>query len=86
MARVILRPEIKGISGKIGNMIFRTTKDGRTFVSSSNRRTRTKHPSDREQNTRSRFALAAKEVARRIAEGDTRPRKDIWREVYRTFA
>ena len=28
MAKVTLRPEIAGISGKVGNMIFKTFKNG----------------------------------------------------------
>ena len=77
MAKITLPPEIIGISGRVGNMIFRTTKDGRTFVSSANRKQRSTQPK--------RFMLMAQEVARRIANGDHRQRAIIWREVKQTF-
>ena len=32
MARVVLRSEIEGISGIIGNTLFKTMKDGRVFM------------------------------------------------------
>ena len=32
MARIILRSEFEGISGKVGNMLFRTMRDGRVFM------------------------------------------------------
>ena len=85
MAKVTLRPEILGISGKVGNMIFRTTKDGRTFVGSANRQPRSSKPKPDELARRARFVRMAQEVSRRIANGDTRPRKTIWAEVKRTF-
>ena len=85
MAKVILRPEILGISGKVGNMIFRTTKDGRTFVSSANRQPRSTKLKPAELARRERFVRMSQEVARRIANGDTRPRKTIWAEVKQTY-
>lgn len=86
MARVILRPEILGISGKVGNMIFRTTKTGKTFVSSAKRKPRHSAVTSNELHQRGRFTAMCQEVARRIANGDKRPRKEIWAEVKRAFA
>ena len=86
MAKVTLRPEILGISGKVGNMIFRTTKDGRTFVSSARRQPRHTPVTANELKTRGRFSFMCQEVARRIANGDKRPRKEIWADVKRAFA
>ena len=85
MAKITLPPEIIGISGRVGNMIFRTTKDGRTFVNSANRQKRSTQPKPAEIAQRQRFTLMAQEVARRIANGDHRQRAIIWREVKQSF-
>lgn len=42
-------------------------------------------PSDKEIAQRQRFRQMAQEVAKRIADGDTRPRKIIWEEVKNTL-
>ena len=49
------------------------------------RRRRTK-PTKSELKARSNFGAIASEVARRLREGDTRPRSVIWKEVASTFA
>ena len=86
MARITLRPEILGISGRVGNMIFKTRKDGKTFAYSAQRQQRVTPISDKELSIRSRFKLMAQEVARRVAAGDTRTRKEIWQEVKQSFS
>ena len=81
MARVELMPGIKSISGKVGNMIFKTYKNGKVRAYPADKRIRTKKLSTAETNARFTFGAIAVEVARRMADGDTRPRKVIWAAV-----
>ena len=81
MARVELMPGIKSISGKVGNMIFKTYKNGKVRAYPADKRIRTKKLSTAETNARFNFGRIAAEVAKRMADGDTRPRKVIWAAV-----
>ena len=48
MAKVELAPEILSISGKVGNMMFKTRKDGKVFAYKAPEYARKKPFSDRE--------------------------------------
>ena len=85
MAKITLRPEILAISGRVGNMVFRT-QNGKTFVLSASRKKRTSPVSDKERASHSLFAQISQEVARRILNGDQRPRKEIWAEVKQSLS
>ena len=86
MAKVELMPGIKSISGRVGNMIFRTYRNGKVRAYPAEQRKRTKKLSTAECNARFTFGTIAVEVARRMADGDTRPRKTIWAEVKRSLS
>ena len=81
MARIELKNGvIKSLSGKLGNMIYRTLKSGK-IVASFPSQQRSTPLSNREVATRRQFACIASEVARRMRDGDKRPRTIIWHEV-----
>lgn len=64
MARVELAPQFKSISGTIGDKVFKTTKDGRVFISSKPQRRKNK-PSKAELAQRAKFAKNV-QIATRI--------------------
>ena len=87
---------MKGIASMSGTVS--RYRDGRKLVARTYKRTgktcfyvvdprhrRTK-PTKSELKARSSFGAIASEVARRLREGDTRPRSVIWKEVASTFA
>ena len=87
---------MKGIASMSGTVS--RYRDGRVLVARTYKRTgktcfyvvdprhrRTK-PTKSEIKARSNFGAIASEVARRLREGDTRPRSVIWKEVASTFA
>ena len=85
---------IKGIASVSGTVS--RFRDGRKLVARTYKRTgktcfyvvdprrRTK-PTKSELKARSSFGAIASEVARRLREGDTRPRSIIWKEVASTL-
>ena len=87
---------IKGIASISGTVSC--YRDGRKLVARTYKRTgktcfyvvdphrRRSKPSKSELKARSNFGAIASEVARRLREGDTRPRSIIWKEVASTFA
>ena len=96
MARVKLNPLFDSISGKMGDVIFKThpgsdglpktTMHRYGHFDTKKRRwvnsyERSTPLSNRERKARSKFGIIAREVARRQAEGDKRSRKVIWAEV-----
>lgn len=96
MARVKLNPLFDSISGKMGDVIFKThtgsdglpktTMHRYGHFDTKKRRwvnsyERSTPLSNRERKARSKFGIIAREVARRQAEGDQRSRKVIWAEV-----
>lgn len=93
MAKVILPEGIESISGTVGGLVFKTYKrrDGKTetrvysnpFADGWKRRSKL---SKKELAARKNFSLMAKEVLARIAAGDKRPRKEIWKEVKEEYA
>ena len=61
MARVILNPELKGISGKIGNLVFRTYKNGHVHVFRANEeKQRKSRVSESEMANRRRFGIVSR--------------------------
>ena len=93
MAKVILAPFIHSISGKVGNLEFRTLKSGRTTVR-VRRQTdyqSTRIPSDKELAQRRRFGIVSSVVAEiqsyypRIDEA-AHDRKRIWQKVAYIYA
>lgn len=87
MARVTPMPGILSISGKVGNIIFKTRKktDGTVDVraySNIGHASRTTPPSQKELNNRNLFAQVNREVGERIKNGDKRNRHVIFHEVY----
>ena len=90
---VELMKGIASISGTVSRY-----RDGRKLVARTYKRTgktcfyvvdprrRRSKPTKSEIKARSSFGAIASEVARRLREGDTRPRSVIWKEVASTFA
>jgi len=86
---------IKGIASVSGTVS--RFRDGRKLVARTYKRTgktcfyvvdprrRTK-PTKSELKARSSFGAIASEVARRMKNGDTRPRAEVWKEVASTLA
>ena len=87
---------IKGIASVSGTVS--RFRDGRKLVARTYKRTgktwfyvvdprrrRTK-PTPSEIKARATFGAVASEVARRIKNGDTRPRSEIWKEVESTLS
>ena len=91
--KVELVAGIESVSGKCGNMIFKTFKrpngktETRAYFNPYHRTrlgkvsARKSKPTESEIKARSNFGAIASEVARRLREGDTRPRSIIWKEV-----
>ena len=87
---------MKGIASMSGTVS--RYRDGRVLVARTYKRTgktcfyvvdprrRRAKPTKSEIKARSSFGAIASEVARRLREGDTRPRSIIWKEVASTFA
>lgn len=86
MAKCTIDPvsgQITTISGKLGNTLFKTYKNGqiRAYLTPRGGYPRTTPVTEAEALQRKIFSVVASEVARRIKAGDTRPRKEIWSEV-----
>ena len=93
MAIVKLAPFIESISGKVGNLEFRTLKSGRTIVRSRNEDdySSTRTPTEKELAHRRRFGVVSATTAviqsryPRIDEA-ARDRKKIWQKVAYLYA
>ena len=92
MAKVILAPFIESISGKVGNLQFRTLKSGRTVVHARRGMTeegivhRSTPPTQAEIAHRKRFGMVSSitaEIQGRYARIDkaAAERKSIWQKV-----
>ena len=81
MARITPMSGIESISGKIGNIVYTTRKDGSVHAHLYKPYRRKTQPSERELAARKRFARICAEVTRRQQNGDTRPRNTIFREI-----
>lgn len=85
MAKCELPKGILSLSGTLGNIVFKTyrrpngTTETRAYRKPANQRTTP--VTDKECAARTRFSRMAQEVARRIREGDQRPKNLIWAEV-----
>lgn len=79
MAKVTLRPEIAGISGKVGNMIFRTYKNGQVHVYKAPESRRRKHISENELKARALFHQRVQRVKQLMALGI--PRQEAWQRA-----
>ena len=87
MAKCTIDPftgEIVTISGKLGNMLFKTYRNGqvRGYLLPSSPTPRSTPLSDKEIASRNLFAIAATVTKRRIEAGDKRRRSVIFKEVY----
>lgn len=73
--------------GVITKRVVAQVRNGKQkiYIREDKPRRRTK-PTKSELKARSNFGAIASEVARRLREGDTRPRSVIWKEVASTFA
>jgi len=98
--KVELMPGIKSISGKNGNMLFRTyskngkketrayflpriqDKSGHVIGYGHQRKTK---PTDKELRQRKRFAFITRAIAARHQAGDTRSKKELWKEFSDIF-
>ena len=69
MAKVTLRPEIIGISGKVGNMVFKTYKNGQVRLYKAPSYQRKTSVTNAERQARSTFALRCKRVTQLMADG-----------------
>ncbi len=63
MAKVTLSPELESISGKVGNLVFRTYKSGKVSVHRLMPNQRTTPVSPEERAKRIRFGIISKVVA-----------------------
>ena len=83
--KAILPPEIRSISGRLGNMVFRTyTKsDGTADVRCYSYRPHVRRTpvSDKEIANRALFGQISAVARARQRAGDTRPYKQIWKDV-----
>ena len=78
MAKVTLPPFIQSISGRVGNLSFRTSASGKTSVTCFQPRKRTTPLSSNEKLARTRFAQIAKTVAQMKQQGSQLSRKELW--------
>lgn len=88
MAQATLIPGVESISGKVGNFMFKTfdrngQKEVRVYLCKPDSYRRKTKVSAHERRQRALFAAQSREVGRRIREGDTRTKKEIWEEVKR---
>ena len=79
MAKVTLRPEIAGISGKVGNMIFKTFKNGQVRVYKAPEYQRKIKPSENELKARALFHQRVQRVKQLMALGITR--QEAWKRA-----
>ena len=83
--KVELNPNIRSLSGRLGDFVFRTRydKDGnpKVFAHHYGKPQRRTPLSEAEKKSRTRFGVINAAVRKRIQQGDTRPRNVIWAEV-----
>lgn len=88
MAKVELPPNMESISGKLGNFIFRTyhrpngTTETRVYRNPFFGKTASHKPTKAQLAQQARFRQTNIEVSKRIAAGDKRHRKLIFKEIY----
>ena len=93
MAKVVLAPFISSISGKVGDLEFRTLKSGRTVVRArrQNDYVSTRALTDKEKAQRRRFSIVSSVVASIQHDYDridkaALDRKKIWQKVSYLYA
>ena len=69
MAKVTLRPEFEGISGKVGNMLFRTYKNGEVRMYKAPEYKRSTPVSNKEHKIRELFYRRCKRVSELLKSG-----------------
>ena len=79
MARVELRPEIEGFSGRLGNMVFKTYKNGKVFVYKAPEYRRKTPVGDRERAARALMAARQARVVELMKRGMSR--QEAWDQV-----
>ena len=78
MAKIILNSFIKSISGRVGNMFFRTYPSGKVTMTCNAPAKRTKPASDAEIKARALFAKRAAVVKKLAKEYPDKSQKDLW--------
>ena len=73
-------------NGVITRRVVASVRNGKQHIYWREDKPRTTKLSPAECNARFTFGTIAVEVARRMADGDTRPRKTIWAEVKRSLS
>ena len=93
MAKVVLAPFISSISGKVGDLEFRTLKSGRTVVRARRHRASVspRALTDKEKTQRRRFSIVSSVVASIQHDYDridkaALDRKKIWQKVSYLYA
>lgn len=80
-AKITLLPIIRSISGRLGNLYFRTSRAGKTTVSTFNPKNRITPPTKAEINARNLFAKRVTEVNQLIRKYPDITRKEAWKIV-----
>ena len=76
MAKITLRPEIASISGKVGNMVFKTMKNGQVYLYKAPSYERKRKLSKAEKASRELMAKRQKRVVELMRNGLSR--KEAW--------
>lgn len=76
---------IRTADGTITQRVFACMRNGKQRIYFREYGPRTTSLSEKEKQARSSFAHMAREVSRRMAAGDKRPKKVIWAEVKADF-
>ena len=80
MPKVKMMSGIAAISGKFGNMYFRTDKrTGRVSLCHMPQKKAATAPTEQQQKQKQRFATIAKIVRQMIAAGAKKSRKQLWK-------
>ena len=77
---------IRTKDGVITRRVVASVRNGKQHIYFREDKPRTKKLSTAEVNAHFNFGTIAVEVAKRMADGDTRPRKAIWAAVKKEFA
>ena len=85
MARVDLPAGITSISGKIGNVCFRTMKSSGRVYMSRMPSPRSSQPSEKEIAARELFRKKAQTVALMKREGSRLSHQELWREMDKIY-
>lgn len=81
MAKIVLHSFIKSVSGRIGNMFFRTYPSGTVTMTTTAPRKRATPPSAAEKEAQVLFAKRAEMVRKLAQEYPGKSRKELWKLV-----